>query len=241
MKPEPIRIALLLPDLLGTYGDRGNVIVLEQRLRWRGINCETVTVPSSWGTIPESCDLYVIGGGEDVAQQAAVRVLSRGSTLRSAVARGVPILGICGGFQILGSTFTTGDGTTHEGLGLLDVDTVPGSTRAIGEISSEPMVSGIETMTGFENHLGRTMIGAGSRPLGRVTRGTGNGKESWEGAVTGHTVGTYLHGPLLARNPRLADMLLEWALGEPLEPVTDIPEVAELRAERARPRLRQRK
>lgn len=233
-----VRIALLLPDLLGTYGDRGNVLVLEQRLAWRGIPSETVTVLSSAPEVPESCDVYLLGGGEDVAQTAAMRVLSRSPGLQRAAARGVPVLGICGGLQLLGTEFTTGDGVRHEGLGLVDAVTEPGGERAIGEVTANSVLAGVGMLTGFENHLGRTRLGAGSVPLGRVTRGIGNGHERAEGAVRGHVVCTYLHGPILARNPALADLLLEWAMGAPLQPIAEPEELAALRVERTRVRAR---
>lgn len=235
------RIALLLPDLMGTYGDRGNAIVLQQRLTWRGIDAETVTVLSSAGGVPESCDFYLIGGGEDVAQTAAVRFLRSGNGLRRAVEAGVPVLGICGALQVLGTTFVTGDNTTHHGLGMVEAVTAPGSGRAIGELTTRSSLPGLGVLTGFENHLGRTRIGAGTQPLGWVTRGIGNGYEETEGAVCGHIVCTYMHGPLLARNPRLADLMLEWAVGAPLQALPDIEEVTALRAERTRPNLRAKK
>ncbi|MER7011775.1 glutamine amidotransferase [Saccharopolyspora sp. NPDC000359] len=238
---DRVRLALVLPDLLGTYGDRGNVVVLAQRLKWRNIDSETVTVLSSWDAVPESCDLYLVGGGEDVAQVAAVRFLRRGRGLRSAVDRGVPVLGVCGGLQVLGTSFVTGDGVRHEGLGLVDADTEPGDGRAIGEVTTQSTLLGIGMLTGFENHLGRTRVGGDSRPLGRIVRGTGNGHDAAEGAVRGHVVCTYMHGPVLARNPRLADLLLEWAIGEPLEPLPDPPELRALRTQRSKPPARNRK
>lgn len=236
-----VRIAFVLPDLLGTYGDRGNVLVLTQRLAWRGITAETVTVHSSAAEVPGQCDLYLLGGGEDVAQVAAVRVLTRGPGLRHAAERGVPVLGICGGFQVLGTSFVTGDGMRHEGLGLVDASTEPGTRRSIGEITTECTLPGVGTLTGFENHLGRTGLGPTAQPLGRLTEGIGNGDGATEGAVQGHVVCTYLHGPVLARNPALADLLLEWALGEPLEPIEEPAEIGALRRERMNRPARQRK
>lgn len=241
MTTEAVRIALLLPDLLGTYGDRGNVQVLAQRMKWRGIPSETITVLSSADSVPESCDLYVLGGGEDVAQIAAVRFLSRGPGLKRAAQRGVPILAICGGLQILGTKFTTGDGAERSGLELVDAVTEPGSKRAIGEVSTQCTLGDVGMLTGFENHLGRTRLGGSTQPLGRVLRGIGNGAAEAEGAVAGHVVCTYMHGPVLARNPKLADLLLEWAIGEPLEPLPELPELPALRKERTRQPLRQRK
>lgn len=235
------RIALLLPDLMGTYGDRGNAIVLEQRLKWRGIDAETVTVLSSAESVPEGCDFYLIGGGEDVAQTAAVRFLRQGNGLQRAVHAGVPVLGICGGLQILGERFVTGDNAVHDGLGFVDAVTAPGPARAIGEVAAQCVLPGVGLLTGFENHLGRTTVGTGAEPLGRVTRGTGNGEDETEGAVAGHVVCTYLHGPVLARNPLLADLMLEWAVGAPLQPLPELPELTALRAERTRTPARVRK
>lgn len=241
MTTESVRLALVLPDLLGTYGDRGNVLVLERRLAWRGIPSETITVLSSSQALPESCDLYLLGGGEDVAQQAAVSFLGRSRGLQRAVAGGSVVLGICGGLQVLGTAFTTGDGLRNHGMGLVDVETRPGTARAIGEITTRAGLDGVGTLTGFENHLGRTVLGPGARPLGTVVRGVGNGHDEAEGAVNGHVVCTYMHGPVLARNPALADLLLEWAVGEELMPLPEMPELTELRQERTRTPVRQRK
>ncbi len=233
-----LRIALLLPDLLGTYGDRGNAVVLAQRLKWRGYGAEIHTVLSSSESVPATCDVYLIGGGEDVAQQAAVRFLSRSDGLQRAAAAGAPVLGICGGLQVLGTRFTTGDGTSHDGLGLVDVVTEPGGARAIGEVSTECTIAGVGLLTGFENHLGRSVLGAGAAPLGRTVSGIGNGHGDAEGAVSGRVVCTYMHGPVLARNPALADTLLKWAVGEPLADLPEIEELNALRTERTRHRVR---
>ncbi|SDQ31114.1 type 1 glutamine amidotransferase [Actinopolyspora saharensis] len=231
-----VRIALVVPDLLGTYGDRGNALVLAQRLRWRGYRAEVVTVLSSAESLPESCDIYLLGGGEDVAQQAAVSFLNRGNGLRRAVDAGAAVLGVCGGLQVLGTRFTTGDGESQAGLGLVDIETRPGADRAIGELGTRSELAGIGVLTGFENHLGRSEVGGDARPLGRVLHGTGNGAAGLEGAVTGRVVCTYLHGPVLARNPALADTVLSWAVGAPLGELAEFPELEQLRAERTRVR-----
>ncbi|WP_026449020.1 type 1 glutamine amidotransferase [Actinopolyspora mortivallis] len=236
MTESTVRIALVVPDLLGTYGDRGNALVLAQRLRWRGYAAEIVTVLSSEATLPETCEIYLLGGGEDVAQQAAVDFLSRGDGLHRAVASGAVVLGVCGGLQVLGTAFTTGDGRTRAGLGLVDITTEPGGRRAIGELSTRGELAGVGTLTGFENHLGRSRLGEHTRPLGTVLHGTGNGPDGTEGAVSGRVVCTYLHGPALARNPELADVLLSWAVGERLSPLPEFPELTELRERRLRVR-----
>ncbi|KGI81460.1 glutamine amidotransferase [Actinopolyspora erythraea] len=229
-----IRIALVVPDLLGTYGDRGNALVLAQRLRWRGHRAEIVTVLSSAETLPDSCDIYLLGGGEDVAQQAAVNFLARGDGLRRAVDAGAVVLGVCGGLQVLGTSFTTGDGVTHRGLGLIDISTEPGERRAIGELSTRSEEHELGLLTGFENHLGRSRVGPAARPLGRVLHGVGNGADETEGAVSERIVCTYLHGPALARNPLLADTMLSWAVGESLSELPPFPELTELRSERVK-------
>jgi CobQ-like glutamine amidotransferase family enzyme len=223
---DPVRIALVFPSLLGTYGDGGNASVLAQRLRWRGIPAETVDVDIG-APVPEQVDLYVLGGGEDTAQTLAVSRLADGVLARAADS-GRPVFAVCAGFQILGESFLVGRGEVHPGLGLLDVrtDRLPGS-RAVGELVTDTELG---VLTGYENHGGRTVLGPGARPLGRVSEGVGNG-DGADGAVQGSVVATYLHGPALARNPALADHLLELAVGSQLPPLDDA-EVDELRRER---------
>jgi CobQ-like glutamine amidotransferase family enzyme len=229
--PSNLRIALVLPELLGTYGDRGNATVLAQRLRWRGIGCEFVEVTGET-PVPADCDIYVIGGGEDIAQLAAVRWLHTHPGLQQAVGKGATVLAVCAGFQVLGTSFAGTDGAMHPGLGLFDVVTRPLSRRAIGEIVVQPAdMLGIRTLTGFENHGGATQLGPNAIPLGLVTTGIGNGVDGVEGAVQGRLVGTYLHGPVLARNPDLADLLLTWATGQQLAPLF-LEETEALRHER---------
>jgi CobQ-like glutamine amidotransferase family enzyme len=226
-----IAIAGLYPELLGTYGDGGNVEVLAQRLRWRGVDVETVTVAAG-EPVPESCDLYVLGGGEDGPQTLAAQELAASGALNRAVDRGAAVLAVCAGFQVLGTTFVGPDGRPHAGLGLLDCTTRRGSgRRRVGEIVVTPEAFPLPQLTGYENHQGVTRLGSGCRPLGRVVSGNGNDSgDRSEGAVDGKVIGTYLHGPVLARNPALADLLLSWAAGT-LAPLDDT-EVEELRDER---------
>jgi CobQ-like glutamine amidotransferase family enzyme len=228
-----VRIVVLAHDLLGTYGDLGNGVVLEARLRWRGHPAELI-VHEGGGPAPADADVYLLGGGEDAPQSLAFNELSATDALHRAVDGGAVVLGVCAGYQLLGHRFRTTDGRDLPGFGLLDTATVPGGSapRAVGEIAVEPDASlGLPTLTGFENHAGRTTLGSGAQPLGRVIAGVGNtGADGTEGAFTGHVIGTYLHGPVLVRNPALADLLLSWVVG-PLEPLTE-PAVETLRRER---------
>jgi CobQ-like glutamine amidotransferase family enzyme len=228
---DPVRIALIFPAVLGTYGDGGNAVVLTQRLRWRGIAAETIAVEIDQ-PLPEQADVYVLGGGEDSAQTLAVSRLAAGG-LRRAADRGAPVFAVCAGFQILGETFLDGQGDVHAGLGLLDcrTDRLPGP-RAVGELLVDAADPGIGLLTGYENHGGRTVLGSAATPLGSVSAGVGNGEGAADGARQGSVVATYLHGPALARNPALADHLLQRVAGD-LAPLDDA-EVNDLRDERLR-------
>jgi CobQ-like glutamine amidotransferase family enzyme len=221
-----VRIALVFPSLLGTYGDGGNASVLAQRLRWRGIDADVLDVGVD-DAVPEQADIYVLGGGEDTAQTLAVSRLKDG-TLARAVDAGRPVFAVCAGFQILGETFLDGHGGVHPGLGLIDcrTDRLPGP-RAVGELLAD---SPMGVLTGYENHGGRTVLGPAAQPLARVREGVGNGDAGGDGAVQGSVIATYLHGPALARNPQLADHLLRLVVGD-LSPLDDREE-EELRAER---------
>jgi CobQ-like glutamine amidotransferase family enzyme len=221
-----VRIALVFPSLLGTYGDGGNASVLAQRLRWRGHEADVIDVKVD-DPLPAEADVYVLGGGEDTAQTLAVSRLADG-TLARAAAAGKPVFAVCAGFQILGETFLDGRGAVHAGLGLIDcrTDRLPGP-RAVGELL---VTSDVGTLTGYENHGGRTVLGPAARPLGAVTEGIGNGEAGVDGALQGSVVATYLHGPALARNPALADLLLRSVVGD-LAPIDDREE-EDLRAER---------
>jgi lipid II isoglutaminyl synthase (glutamine-hydrolysing) len=228
--PDPVRIALVFPSLLGTYGDGGNASVLAQRLRWRGFDAETIDVGVD-EALPEQADIYVLGGGEDTAQTLAVSRLSDGS-LRRAADAGKPVFAVCAGFQILGESFLVGRGEVVAGLGIIDcrTDRLPGP-RAVGELLGEPAVERLAgPLTGYENHGGRTVLGPAARAFATVETGVGNGDAGVDGAVQGSVVATYLHGPALARNPALADFLLRRVVGD-LPPLDDSEE-EELRRER---------
>ncbi len=226
-----VRIGLVLPDVMGTYGDGGNAVVLRQRLRLRGIDAEIVEITLD-DPVPESLDLYTLGGAEDYAQRLATKHLIRHPGLQRAVSRGAPVLAICAAIQVLGHWYETSAGERVDGVGLLDVTTSPQQARTIGEVTSEPLVDGLtDPLTGFENHRGGTVLGSAARPLARVTKGAGNRLgDGFDGAVQGSIVATYLHGPCLARNPQLADHLLSRVVGD--LPPLDLPEVARLRTER---------
>lgn len=283
-----LNIGLVLPDVLGTYGDDGNALVLRQRARLRGITAEIHTI--RYGeAVPETLDVYTLGGGEDVAQLLAAEHLRADGGLVRAAAAGRPVLAICAGLQVLGESFHAG-GKLAEGLGLLDATTSQLGERMIGELHSEPYRLGgaggagagadgvgadgagaggaggvdagsgaggagsnaqplaadlselTEPLTGFANHMGATILGPDARPLGILRpRGgmvgntdahgveaadvvvkNGEKQQSYEGAVQGSVIATYMHGPALARNPQLADVLLARALGTT---VAELPEL----------------
>ncbi|HKR48587.1 MAG TPA: glutamine amidotransferase [Pseudonocardiaceae bacterium] len=223
-----VTIGLLLPDVLGTYSDAGNATILAQRLRWRGIAAEILTITAR--DVPAtSCAVYVLGGGEDNAQRFAADWLRRHHALRRALADSAVTLAVCAGLQVLGRSLRDAGGHDYPGLGLLDIATAPGRRRAVGEVITTCAVPGVGSLTGFENHRGVTTLGAGVTPLGRVITGIGNGtRPRAEGVLTDRVIGTYLHGPVLARNPALADHILQQATAEPLPPL-DLPDHARLR------------
>jgi len=227
-----VSIAALYPELLGTYGDGGNATVLAQRLRWRGVPAEVVEVRADQ-PVPAGCQAYVLGGGEDGPQALAADQLAAGGVLHRAVEQGAVVFAVCAGLQVLGRSFLGPDGVPRPGLGLLDCTTGRSTgRRAVGEIVVEPVPSHrLPTLSGYENHAGVTRLGPGAEPLGRVVAGVGNGGgDGDEGVVAGRVVGTYLHGPALARNPALADLLLAWMVG-PLAALDDTEPEA-LRADR---------
>jgi lipid II isoglutaminyl synthase (glutamine-hydrolysing) len=227
-----IRLVWVYPDLLSTYGDRGNLLVLARRAKLRDIGVETVEVNSDQ-PVPDDGDIYLLGGGEDLPQILAATRLRADGGLARAAERGAVVFAVCAGYQLLGREFGGVDGESLPGLCILDVTSGRGDQRGVGEIVADvDPVLGVPRLTGFENHQGVTHIGQGARPLAHVTLGVGNG-DGTEGAYAGKVLGTYLHGPALARNPGLADLLLGWAAG-PLPPVPTASEewARQLRAER---------
>ena len=226
-----LRIAHLYPDLMSIYGDRGNVIALEQRARWRGIGVETRAYTAGDAFDAEWPDLFFFGGGQDQGQDVVGRDLAgpNGDALRRAVAGGAAVLAICGGYQLLGHEYVPETGPAIPGVGLLDVTTRAGKRRFVGNLVADADGG---TLVGFENHSGRTYLGPAARPLGRVIVGHGNnGEDRTEGAVQGKIVGCYLHGSLLPKNPWLADRMLTWALARrhgdvTLAPLDDTAEAA---------------
>jgi len=216
-----LRIALIYPDLLGTYGDRGNALVLAHRASARGITAEVIEVDAR-SSIPESCDIYLLGGGEDAAQVAAAEGLRLAkSSIERSLTAGSAIFAVCAGFQLLGNSYAAADGSELQGISLVDMVTTAGSDRIIGEVVIEPsQASGLPLLTGFENHGGRTLLGPGEAPLGRVIAGMGNGN-GIDGVLRDGVIGTYLHGPALARNPALADYLIAYVTKSVLEPLED--------------------
>ena len=200
------------PDLLSTYGDRGNLLVLMRRARLRGVDVEPVEVKSD-EPVPRQGDIYLLGGGEDLPQILAARRLRADGGLADAADSGGVVFAVCAGYQLMGTEFGGLDGERVAGLGLLDIRSGRGERRGVGEIVADvDPALGVPRLTGFENHQGVTSPGPAARPLARVSLGVGNG-DGTEGAYSGQVLGTYLHGPALVRNPGLADLLLSWAMG----------------------------
>jgi CobQ-like glutamine amidotransferase family enzyme len=220
-----LRLVHLYPDLMNVYGDRGNVLALVRRAEWRGFRVEVREVTVGDRLVPAAVDLIFFGGGQDREQTVVSEdfVAQKGEAVKASVEDGAALLSVCGGYQLLGTSYTTVDGLQLPGAGLFDVRSVPGPKRHIGNVLVETdLGGGPRTLVGFENHSGRTYLGAGVRPLGRTVVGAGNnGEDRTEGAVYKGAIGCYLHGSLLPKNPWLADHLLATALrhrtGEPVE------------------------
>jgi CobQ-like glutamine amidotransferase family enzyme len=242
-RASAVRIGLIYPELLGTYGDRGNAVVLVQRCRWRDIPAELVEVPAG-AAIPDSLDVYLFGGGEDDPQaMAAAGMVASRAAVERAWRGGAAVLAVCAGFQLIGRSYDTADGSSLDGMGLVDAVTRAGPKRLIGEVVVDPLPSTFDApsvplprLTGFENHGGRTTLGPDVAPLGRVVAGGGNGAaqefdgHAVDGARAPRLLATYLHGPVLPRNPAVADLLIGWVCGA--LPALDSDLESRLRAER---------
>ena len=233
-----IRVGHLYPDYLNIYADRGNIAVLARRAAWRGHALEVTPLGIGDRVAPGAHDLYYVGGGQDREQLlVAADVAGRAEALREAVDAGAAVLAVCGGYQLLGRGYRGFHGEEMPGAGLLPLETVAGDRRMIGDVLIEceldPGVT--RTVAGFENHAGRTILDPDAKPLGRVLAGFGNdGESGFEGCRAGRAIGTYLHGPLLPRNPWLADWLLAQALahrtgGSPPE-LAPLPDTLEAQA-----------
>src|SRR5215212_4196315 len=241
-----IRVGHLYADYLNIYADRGNIAVLARRAWWRGHDLDVETVSVGDRLHPGAHDLLYIGGGQDREQAlVAVDLAAKGEHVRAAAADGAAVLAVCGGYQLLGRFYRDRDGAELPGIGLFPLATIAGERRMIGDVLLDCEWAG-RTLAGFENHAGRTKLDEGAVSLGRVVHGFGNdGQSGFEGCRVGRAIGTYLHGPLLPRNPWLADWLLSQALahatgGEPprLEPLDDRleAEAHDVSAQRARDR-----
>ena len=220
--------------MLGTYADSGNAHVLLQRARWAGLNAAILPITAD-GRPPTLCDLYLVGGGEDTAQGFAVDWLMRHRHLVTTLRNSARILAVCAGLQMLGGTITDPSGACRRGLSVLDIHTMPGPRRAVGPITTRAVDPALGVLVGFENHRGVTSLGPGLLPLGRVVTGVGNGvalrferrmrRAPVDGVLTDRVVGTYFHGPVLALNPALADLLLHRITGSPVAPVQPPPQL----------------
>jgi CobQ-like glutamine amidotransferase family enzyme len=232
-----LRVCALYPDLMNIYADRGNIAVLRARCEWRGLGFELSASGIGERLDPDSADLFYMGGGQDRDQEAVARdmVDTKRAALHDAAERDAVVLAVCGGYQLLGHSYQMGS-EELPGVGLVDLHTVRGEgPRLIGNCAIEADVGagGKHVIAGFENHGGRTHLGPGEKPLGRVLSGNGNnGEDGFEGVHRRNVIGTYLHGPLLPKNVWLADRLIELALGVELEPLDDAMEDAAHRSAR---------
>jgi len=237
---ETLRVCALYPELMSIYADRGNLLFLRRRCAWRGIGFELTASDLGDPIDPQQADLFYVGGGQDRDQRLCALDLAevKREGLHAAATRGAAVLAVCGGYQLLGHSYELGD-ETLPGTGLVDLRTVRSDgPRLIGDVAIEVQLDGEpRVLAGFENHGGRTRLGPGAQPLGRVLRGHGNnGEDGFEGVRAGNVIGTYLHGPLLPKNAWLADWLIGRALRRdaPLAPLDDaLEDAAHAEARRA--------
>jgi CobQ-like glutamine amidotransferase family enzyme len=239
MTSPTLRVCALYPELMNIYADRGNIAILRARCEWRGIGFELASSSLGEPLTAHSHDLFYIGGGQDRDQAAvaADMAATKRDALHAARAGGAVVLAVCGGYQLLGHSYRLGDDELP-GIGLVDLETVrEAGPRLIGNCAIEAdLGNGPQTIAGFENHGGRTYLGPGEQPLGRVLCGHGNnGEDGHEGVHSHNVIGTYLHGPLLPKNVWLADRLIELALGIDLSPLPgdDVEAAAHASARRA--------
>lgn len=225
-----LEICHLYPDVLNLYGDNGNILCLRKRLAWRGIDSSVTRVPIGVSVDFTKYDIFFIGGGQDFEQEVLLEDLGRGkgAEIKSAVADGKTFLAICGGYQMLGRSYTTWDGVQCDFIGAIDYHTLGAETRMIGNFAFRcGEASGGSVVVGFENHSGRTWLGGGVAPLGQVLSGSGNnGEDGTEGVRYRNVFGTYSHGPVLPKNPEFADAILRAAIAQKdpsfvLEPLED--------------------
>ncbi len=230
-----LKICHMYNDVLNLYGDRGNIICMRKRLNWRGIDAEIVKLPVGEFSTLADCDIVFIGGGQDFEQEVLLDDLHRGKDreIKAAIEDGVTFLTICGGYQMMGSYYETYDHVRCDFIGAVDFHTVGSRQRMIGNYKFKCSDSaGGSTVVGFENHSGKTWLGSGVEPLGRVLAGFGNnGEDGTEGVHYKNLIGTYSHGPLLPKNPEFCDRLLLGALSRKygiteLEKLNDTAETA---------------
>jgi CobQ-like glutamine amidotransferase family enzyme len=228
-------VGWLYPDLMNIYGDRGNILTLLKRAEWRDYDARLIELGRGASDGMEDVDVFFFGGGQDREQALVYEDLleTKQAPLERAVASGAGVLAVCGGYQLLGHYYQTGEGERFPGIGLIDVHTEAGKRRFIGDVVVDSDLTDIhpQTLVGFENHSGRTYLGPKAKPLGRVRMGFGNnGEDHTEGCIQGGIVGTYLHGSLLPKNPHLADHLVRNALARrgvtELAPLDDSVEIA---------------
>lgn len=239
-----ITVGHLYPDYLNIYADRGNIAVLAQRAAARGHELEVRAIGMRDAVVVDEIDLFYVGGGQDREQALVAHdLVSKADDLHHAVDGGAAFLAVCGGYQLLGRSYRDVAGDELPGIGLLPLQTVAGQRRMIGDVLLDCAWAG-ETLAGFENHAGRTLLDDGAEPLGRVVSGFGNdGVSGYEGCRAGRVYGTYLHGPLLPRNPWFADLILADALAHngsatALEPLSDELELEAHTVSAARARAR---
>ena len=239
--PPTLRVCALYPDLMNIYADRGNLLMLERRCGWRGIDFQVSAAGLGEGVDPDAHDVFYLGGGQDRDQRlcALDLVQTKREALNAAAAAGKLVLGVCGGYQLLGHRYALADEDVP-GLGLVDLETIRSDDpRLIGNVAIEVDLEGDgrrRVLAGFENHAGRTHLGPGEQALGRVLKGHGNtGSSGAEGVRRGGVIGTYLHGPLLPKNAWFADWLIATALGlDELDPLDDaLEDAAHAEARRA--------